>query len=73
MAGGREREHEQGFPLLTPPIASEGPAGPPAQKVNATWRDCEPPRGFWDSHMARQICQGGPVTPGWVPCWATRS
>lgn len=41
-------------------IASEGPAGPPAQKVNATWWDCEPPWGCWDSHMARQICQGGP-------------
>lgn len=38
---------------LTVVIASEGPAGPPAQKVNATWRDCEPPWGCWDSHMAR--------------------
>lgn len=38
---------------LTPVEASEGPAGPPAQKVNATWRDCEPPWGCWDSHMAR--------------------
>lgn len=45
---------------LTLLIASEGPAGPPAQKVNATWRDCEPPWGCWDGHMARQICQGGP-------------
>lgn len=44
---------------LTPVRASERPARPPAQKVNATWRDCEPPRGCWDSHMARQICQGG--------------
>lgn len=45
---------------LTLPIASERPTRPPAQKVNATWQDCEPPQGGWDGHMARRICQGGP-------------
>ncbi|MEQ2174357.1 hypothetical protein GOODEAATRI_007142 [Goodea atripinnis] len=44
---------------LTLMEASERPERPPAQKVNATWRDCEPPRGCWDGHMAGQICQGG--------------
>lgn len=45
---------------LTLLIASERPTRPPAQKVNATWQDCEPPQGGWDGHMARRICQGGP-------------
>lgn len=43
--------------------ANVGPVRPPAQKVNATCWDCEPPQGFLHSHMDQQICQGGPATP----------
>lgn len=40
------------------PAASEGPAGPPAQKVNATWRDCKHPlrdagTATWTGRSAR--------------------